>query len=160
MEVIPHQKLPPVWHTERRKLADLIPHSKNPRIPIERGVESLAGSLHRNGYIDTIAINLDNTILSGHRSDGASMNYVLNRDLFQPDILYLEAQGKTDECWTHRNLCSVMENAVTEIGKPARHRAFKDGRMVGTSDPGECLKAFCNRLYLQLTKVENSLELF
>ena len=90
------------------------------------------------------------------------MNYLLNRDLFQPNVLHLEAQGKTDEVWTHLNLCSIFENAVTEIGRKPQHRAFKDGRAVATSAPGEDVKAFSDRMYLQFTgaKIEKSLGLF
>jgi len=55
-----------VWHTERRQIKDLKEHQKNPRkITIDQ-MEKLKQSLKSFNYVETIVINLDNTILAGH----------------------------------------------------------------------------------------------
>jgi hypothetical protein len=54
------------WKVEKRKVSDLKPYEKNPRIITEYGLKELKGSLDHIGYAQPININRDNTILSGH----------------------------------------------------------------------------------------------
>lgn len=55
------------WHNEVRDMRELKPHPRNPRLATDRGMAALEKSIERNGDFDTIAINLDGTVLSGHR---------------------------------------------------------------------------------------------
>lgn len=55
-----------LWRNEKRKVAELKDHPKNPRVFTKKGMEDLTRSIQECGYVETIAINLDNTILSGH----------------------------------------------------------------------------------------------
>jgi hypothetical protein len=54
------------WKIEKRKLADLKPHSKNPRQFTEKGMKDLENSINSIGFMQPININQDGTILSGH----------------------------------------------------------------------------------------------
>tara|TARA_R100001509_G_scaffold120201_1_gene74462 strand:+ start:2015 stop:2548 length:534 start_codon:yes stop_codon:yes gene_type:complete len=54
------------WHLEKRKVKDLKPYEKNPRIISEIGLDQLKRSFDEIGFAQPININLDNTILSGH----------------------------------------------------------------------------------------------
>jgi DNA modification methylase len=54
------------WHVEKRKVKDLKPYDKNPRIISEIGLDHLKKSFDEIGFAQPININLDNTILSGH----------------------------------------------------------------------------------------------
>jgi hypothetical protein len=54
------------WHIEKRKIADLKPHSKNPREFTEKGMKDLENSINSIGFMQPININQDGTILSGH----------------------------------------------------------------------------------------------
>ena len=54
------------WKIEKRKLADLKPHSKNPRQFTEKGLKDLENSINSIGFMQPININQDCTILSGH----------------------------------------------------------------------------------------------
>ena len=54
------------WQIEKRKLADLKPHSKNPRQFTEKGMKDLENSINSIGFMQPININQDGTILSGH----------------------------------------------------------------------------------------------
>ncbi len=55
-----------VWHTEIRKIKDLKEHEKNPRKITKDQLEKLKQSLENFNYVETIVVNLDNTILAGH----------------------------------------------------------------------------------------------
>ena len=54
------------WKIEKRKLADLKPHPKNPRQFTEKGMKDLENSIKSIGFMQPININQDGTILSGH----------------------------------------------------------------------------------------------
>lgn len=54
------------WSVEKRKLADLKPHEKNPRNFTEKGMKDLEKSINSIGFMQPININIDGTILSGH----------------------------------------------------------------------------------------------
>jgi len=54
------------WHTEKRKLGDLIEWDKNPRQLKEHDAEHLKKSLDAFGVADPLIINTDNRIIGGH----------------------------------------------------------------------------------------------
>ena len=75
-----------VWHIEKRKVADLKPYKKNPRIINEVGLHSLKKSFDEIGFAQPININLDNTILSGHaRVQQLLKEGVVEVDCYVPD---------------------------------------------------------------------------
>ena len=55
------------WHTEQRKISDLVPHPENPRQMTEKQVKDLTASLKKFNLAEIPAINTDNTILAGHQ---------------------------------------------------------------------------------------------
>ena len=55
-----------VWHTEQRKVSDLIPNEKNPRKMSEKQAEELKKSLEKFNLAEIPAINTDNKIVAGH----------------------------------------------------------------------------------------------
>jgi len=55
------------WHTEKRNLSDLVPADYNPRKITEEQQKQLKKSLEEFGYVETIDINLDNTVIGGHQ---------------------------------------------------------------------------------------------
>lgn len=55
-----------IWHTETRKIKELQEHEKNPRKITKDQMEKLKQSLKSFNYVETVVINLDNTILAGH----------------------------------------------------------------------------------------------
>lgn len=55
------------WHTEKRKLSDLIDWQKNPRQLSKHDAEHIQRSLEKFGVADPLVINLDNTIIGGHQ---------------------------------------------------------------------------------------------
>ena len=55
-----------VWHTETRQIKDFKEHEKNPRKITKDQMEKLKQSLKSFNYVETIVVNLDNTIIAGH----------------------------------------------------------------------------------------------
>ncbi len=55
-----------IWKNERWKVSDLKDHPQNPRVFTKKGMKQLEASFDECGYVETIAINTDGTILSGH----------------------------------------------------------------------------------------------
>jgi DNA modification methylase len=56
-----------IWHTEKRKVGDLVPFSKNPRILTEKQLSDLKRSLKKFDLVEVPVIDTDNTILVGHQ---------------------------------------------------------------------------------------------
>ena len=59
---------PPVWSNEQRRLGDLIlcSESENPNINTDAQLDRLDKSFTTSGYVESIAINRDNKIVSGN----------------------------------------------------------------------------------------------
>lgn len=55
------------WHTEKRKVDELIPYDKNPRRMTEAQEAALKKSLERFGLVEIPAIDTDNIIIAGHQ---------------------------------------------------------------------------------------------
>lgn len=55
------------WKTEKRKLKDLIPYEKNPRILTDKQKKEIEKSLKKFDLVEIPAINLDNKIIAGHQ---------------------------------------------------------------------------------------------
>lgn len=58
---------PIVWSNEKRRLAELVPWSRNPRRINEEEAKRLAESFSEFGEVDIIAIGPDNQLLNGHQ---------------------------------------------------------------------------------------------
>jgi len=56
-----------VWHTESRKINDLIPYAKNPRIITDKQMADLKKSLKKYNLVEIPAVDLDGNILAGHQ---------------------------------------------------------------------------------------------
>lgn len=56
-----------IWHTEKRKVKDLIPFEGNPRKLTAKQAAELRHSLQKFDLVEIPAINLDNKIIAGHQ---------------------------------------------------------------------------------------------
>ena len=54
------------WHTEERRVSDLIPNPQNPRKMSEKQAEELKKSIEKFNLAEIPAINTDNKIVAGH----------------------------------------------------------------------------------------------
>jgi len=55
------------WHTEKRKVKDLIPMEDNPRSMTEKQDKDLEKSIKKFDLVEIPAINTDNTLIAGHQ---------------------------------------------------------------------------------------------
>lgn len=55
------------WHTEQRRVGDLIPFEHNPRQITDEQAKQLKKSLERFDLVEIPAVDLDNTIVAGHQ---------------------------------------------------------------------------------------------
>jgi hypothetical protein len=55
-----------IWKLEKRKIDELKPFDKNPRVITDDSLDELGNSFDEIGNCQPIAIDVDNTILSGH----------------------------------------------------------------------------------------------
>lgn len=56
-----------IWHTEKRKVRDLIPYDKNPRFLTPEQELALTASLKKFSLVEIPAIDLDNVLIAGHQ---------------------------------------------------------------------------------------------
>ena len=55
------------WHTEKRKIGELLPYEFNPRRLTEKQYKDLKKSLEKFNLVEIPAIDIDGTILAGHQ---------------------------------------------------------------------------------------------
>ena len=56
-----------IWHTEKRRVNDLVPFEKNPRTISDAQVEALKRSIKKFNLVELPAIDVDNKIIAGHQ---------------------------------------------------------------------------------------------
>lgn len=56
-----------IWHTERRKVNNLLPYSKNPRSISDKQMSDLKKSLKKFNLVEIPAIDVDGKIVAGHQ---------------------------------------------------------------------------------------------
>lgn len=111
-----------VWHTDIRKIKDLKEHEKNPRKITKDQLEKLKQSLENFNYVETIVVNLDNTILAGHmriralkalgRGKEEIEVRVPNRQLTSKEAEeYLIRSNKNTGEWDYERLANEWETA-------------------------------------------------
>jgi hypothetical protein len=61
------------WHTEQRKIRELVPFPQNPRKMTEAQVKALTASLKKFGLVEIPAIDTDNTLIAGHQRTNVMM---------------------------------------------------------------------------------------
>lgn len=115
------------WHTEKRKINELIPHQNNPRTMSDRQVQDLTESLKRFDLVEIPAINTDNMILAGHQR--LKIMALLGRgteeiDVRVPDRLltqeeaqeYLLRSNKNTGDWDWDMLANIGEELLKDVG--------------------------------------------
>lgn len=116
-----------VWHTEKRKINDLIPTEKNPRKMTEKQERELRESLEKFNLVDIPAINTDNRIISGHqrlrilqllgRGEEEVDVRVPNRNLTEGEHKeYLLRANKNTGEWDLELLQGFDEDLLADIG--------------------------------------------
>ncbi len=116
-----------IWHTEKRKIKELIPTEGNPRQMSEKGANDLRQSLKKFNLVEIPAINLDNRIISGHqridilRTEGRENEEidvrVPNRKLSTAEHReYLLRANKNLGEWNYDLLVNFSEEELNMVG--------------------------------------------
>ena len=111
------------WKIERRKLSELIPHDKNPRILTREQCEQLKKSISKFGLIDKPVITKDGRLIGGHQRVHVMMSsgftdcevWVCENDLSDKDIeeLMLRLNRNTgDWDWDLLANCFDVEDLI------------------------------------------------
>ena len=116
-----------IWHTEKRKVKDLIPYEFNPRKLTDEQAEKLKESLERFNLVEIPAIDLDNKIAAGHqrvkmmlllgRGEEEIDVRVPNRKLTQKEFkeYNLRSNANTGE-WDLNLLADLGEAFLSDVG--------------------------------------------
>lgn len=83
-----------IWHTERRRLGDLVEWAKNPRILSAHDAEHIRRSIDKFGLADPLVINADNTIIGGHQRKHILANPDALVDVRVPSRQLTEAEAE------------------------------------------------------------------
>lgn len=92
-----------VWHTEKRKINDLIPYEGNPRQMTKKEAEDLRASLEKFNLVEIPAIDTDNKVIAGHQR--LKILQLLNRGEEEIDVR-IPNRKLTDEEFREYNLRS------------------------------------------------------
>ncbi|MBT4516990.1 MAG: DNA modification methylase [Candidatus Komeilibacteria bacterium] len=115
------------WTTEKRKINDLVPFEKNPRIINPKQLKDLTKSLKKFNLVEIPAIDADNKILAGHqrlkvlqllgRGDEMIDCRIPNRKLTKKESeQYLISSNALGGDWDFEKLKSFDLDLLTDIG--------------------------------------------
>lgn len=114
-----------IWHQEKRKVADLIPASYNPRQISELERKDLMASITEFGLVVPIVINLDNKMIGGHQRLGIYADLqieevdvqVPNRQLTLEEEMRLNLRlNKNTGSWDVGKLSEMNVNTLLDVG--------------------------------------------
>jgi DNA modification methylase len=116
-----------IWHTEKRKIKDLIPYGKNPRRLSDFQAEKLKASLKKFNLVEIPAININNKLLAGHqrvkilqllgRSEEEIDVRVPNRELTEEEFKEYNLRSNIEAGeWDFSLLDDLDESLLSEVG--------------------------------------------
>ena len=122
---MPKQKLE--WHTEKRHVKDLVLCKNNPNVNTDKQFSNLKKSIKRDGYVETIVIDIDGKIVAGaHRqlaliemgmADDEIDVRVPNRKLTKEEFdRYLIASNALHGQWDFTKLTAFNIETLLDIG--------------------------------------------
>lgn len=115
------------WHTEKRKVNNLLPYSKNPRSISDKQMNDLKRSLSKFNLVEIPAIDADNKIIAGHqriralqilgRGEELIEVRVPNRKLTQKEYdQYLITSNAVGGDWDFEKLKSFDLGMLLDVG--------------------------------------------
>jgi len=116
-----------IWHTETRRVDDLIPYEKNPRTLSDKQRRDLEASITKFNLVEIPAINTDNIVIAGHarlkimqtlgRGQEEIEVRVPNRLLTKSEFKeYLLRSNKNTGSWDYELLKDFDTSFLLEIG--------------------------------------------
>lgn len=116
-----------IWHTEKRKIKDLIPYELNPRKLSDYQAEKLKSSLDKFNLVEIPAIDTNNKIVAGHqrikimlilgRGEEEIDVRIPNRDLTQEEFSEYNLRSNIEAGeWDFSLLDDLSESLLSEVG--------------------------------------------
>ncbi len=114
-----------IWHTEKRKLSELIPFSENPRSANEKEWQDLDISLSRFNLAEPLIVNQNNHIIGGHfRTNILKQKKIEKVDVRAPNrLLTLDEEkelnlrlNKNVASWDYDMLANFDEELLKNVG--------------------------------------------
>lgn len=116
-----------IWHTEERKVNNLIPYEGNPRQMSQKQKEDLEESLKRFNLMSIPVVNIDNVIVSGHqrlkilqilgRGEETIDVRVPNRELTPEELQEANLrENKNLGSWDNDMLANYDEKLLLDVG--------------------------------------------
>ena len=116
-----------IWHTEQRKINELIPFEGNPRKMTKEQAEQLRKSLEKFNLAEIPAIDTDNKIIAGHQrvnilQELGKGNEIIdvripNRKLTEDEFReYNLRSNKNIGSWDYDELANFDEELLTDVG--------------------------------------------
>ncbi len=112
-----------IWHTEKRKINDLVPYEQNPRQMTEKQVEDLKKSIEKFDLVEVPAIDTDNKIVAGHQR--LKVMQLLNRGEEEIDVR-VPNRKLTEEEFKEYNLRSNKNRGEWDFDLLDGNFDFKD----------------------------------
>ena len=98
------------WKIEKRKLTDLKPFDKNPRILTKKGMADLKKSIDKFGLAEPIIIQPDGTIIGGHaRLEVLKQNGTTQVDVYVPERALNEQEYKELNIRLNKNIAGEFD---------------------------------------------------
>src|SRR3989344_1873646 len=116
-----------IWHTEKRKVKDLVPYEKNPRKLSDEQAEKLKESLSKFNLVEIPAVDTTNKILAGHqrvkimlllgRGEEEIDIRVPNRELTEEEFKEYNLRSNIEAgTWNFELLSDLDESLLSEVG--------------------------------------------
>lgn len=98
------------WKLEKRKLTDLKPFEKNPRILTKKGISDLKKSIEKFGLAEPIIIQPDGTVIGGHaRLEVLKGNGTTRVDVYVPERALNEQEYKELNIRLNKNIAGEFD---------------------------------------------------
>ncbi|MFA6416433.1 MAG: DNA methyltransferase [Candidatus Paceibacterota bacterium] len=116
-----------IWSTQKRKVNDLLPYAKNPRLISDKQMSDLKKSLRKFNLVELPAVDIDGKIVAGHqriralqvlgRGEELIEVRIPNRKLTQQEYdQYLITSNAVTGDWDFEKLKSFNLDLLTDIG--------------------------------------------
>lgn len=132
------------WHTEQRRVSELVPWEKNPRRLTKKQAEDLRKSLVRFNLMSIPVVDLDGRIISGHQR--VNILKMLGRgnetvDVRIPNRKLTEAEYQEANLRENKNIGEWDEDLLAAIDEELLHDVGFNGmdinRVFGLAPPPE-----------------------
>lgn len=98
------------WTIQNKKIDEIKPYERNPRILMKKGLSDLKQSMDKFGLAEPIVINTDNVIIGGHgRYEVAKQQGLKEIDVYVPERKLTESEYKELNIRLNKNIAGEFD---------------------------------------------------